>query len=99
MSKQNNMVETPWGKLRLGDTVIVSTSQKKQSRPWFWLHKAEELEAPPLNHLGTFIGILKVNSERTTSTVNYPNLQDYVMIETIPGVRTQIPFSNIDFIK
>ena len=98
MITTRNKVDTPWGILRLGDTIIVSTSQKKTTKSWILGVNTKDAETPPLKHLGTFIGLLRVKSERTTDAIYYPHLQDYVMIETIPGVRTQIPFSNIDSI-
>lgn len=93
-------VETPWGFLRPGDTIIVFTSQKKPSRGWSFFDQIVSKDAiAPLQHLGSFLGVLGRQSKRTDRNAVYPELDSYIEIETIPGVRTQIPFSIIDFIR
>lgn len=93
-------VDTPWGFLRPGDTVIVGTSQKKPSKGWNLFHQIHPKDfTPPLQHLGSFLGVLGKGLGRTEHNTKYPELDSYIEIETIPGVRTQIPFANIDFIR
>lgn len=99
MAKQDNMVTTPWGRIRPGETVIVTTSQRKPKREWNFFHQITGKNDPtPIKHLGTFLGIMEPRSRETSNRQRYPELDSYVEIQTMPGVRTQIPFSNIDSI-
>jgi len=96
MSETLNPVETPWGPLRRGDSIVVSTSQRKAKKEWGY---PISVSKNPLQHNGRFIGILEKRSRRTERHAVYPELDSYIEIKTDSGCRTQIPFSNIDSIN